>query len=73
MESPLAGGRTKRVGKTGPRPEMRAAKQLGTWVVVKNNRARPVGSYHVPVFGYPIWVLGIYNHKFGYPKNRNMV
>ena len=28
----------------------------------------PVGSYHVPFFGYPILVLGIYNHKFGYPK-----
>ena len=31
----------------------------------------PVGSYHVPFFGYPILVLGIYNHKFGYPKNQH--
>ena len=27
-----------------------------------------VGSYHVPFLGYPILALGIYNHKFGYPK-----
>ena len=29
------------------------------------------GSYHVPFFVYPVLALGIYNHKFGYPKKEH--
>ena len=32
---------------------------------VKEPMALPVGSYHVPFLGYPIFILGIYNHKLG--------
>ena len=28
----------------------------------------PQAPYHVPFFGYPTLVLGIYNHKVGYPQ-----
>ena len=28
----------------------------------------PVGSYHVPCFGHPILVSGIYNRKVGCPQ-----
>ena len=35
---------------------------------LRKNGSVPVDSYHVPFFGYPILVLGLYNHKVGYPK-----
>ena len=47
------------------------AQELGCsvpWAHPKSRSTLPVGPYHVPFFGYPILILGIYNHYFGYPK-----
>ena len=31
-------------------------------------QAEPLSSYHVPFVGYLVLVLGVYNHKVGYPE-----